>query len=164
MTPKNDVACAWMRRSLAFALLTLSVAATACDRPPSADNLREWTAADHDRNDEKEKSGAQGARRGAQQPRAAGGGGGGGGDDVVLIEATWKAQCLRCHGQIGHGDGPEGPMVKASDLTNGDWQDKVQDGDIAATIKTGKNKMPKFELPDTVVQGLVARIRASRGR
>jgi Cytochrome C oxidase, cbb3-type, subunit III len=152
-----------MRRSLAFALIALTIAA--CDRPPTADNLRDWTPADHDRNDEKEKSGAQGGarQRGAQQPRGTGNTGNAD-DGTVLIDATWKAQCLRCHGPIGHGDGPEGPMVKATDLTNGDWQDKVQDGDIAATIKTGKNKMPKFDLPDSVVQGLVARIRASRGR
>ncbi len=155
-----------MRRRLAFALLALSVAAAACDRPPAADGLREWTAADHDRNDAKEKSGAQAAgQRGPQPaPRGSGGGGGDNNGAAVLIEATWKAQCLRCHGPIGHGDGPEGPMYKPADLTNADWQDKVQDADIAATIKNGKNKMPKFELPDSVVQGLVARIRASRGR
>jgi hypothetical protein len=32
----------------------------------------------------------------------------------------------------------------------------------ASTIKTGKNKMPKFELPDPVLQGLVLRIRSLR--
>jgi mono/diheme cytochrome c family protein len=148
-----------MRRSLAFALLAFSAAAAACDRPPAADGLREWSAADHDRNDDKEKSGAQGAgQRGPQ------GGGAAKNDPAVLIEATWKAQCLRCHGPLGHGDGPEGPMVKAPNLAAVEWQDKVKDEDIAATIRNGKGKMPKFDLPDSLVQGLVARIRASRGR
>ena len=150
-----------MRRPLAFALLALSVAAAACDRPPAADGLREWTPADHDRNDEKEKSGAQGAGQRGPQGQ---GGGAGKNDQAVLIEATWKAQCLRCHGPIGHGDGPDGPMAKAPNLTSPDWQEKVQDADIAASILNGKGKMPKFDLPDSLVQGLVARIRASRGR
>ncbi len=159
-----------MRRSwMAFATFaTLAFSAgvgTGCDRPPSADGLREWTPTDHDRNDEKEKlqAGAQAtSQRGA--PRAPGSGGGNAGGGAALADATWKMQCARCHGATGHGDGPEGPMVKAPDLTNEAWQDKVQDAEIAATIKAGKDKMPKFELPDTIVQGLVARIRASRGR
>ncbi len=57
-----------------------------------------------------------------------------------------------------------GPMVRAPDLTREEWQAKTADGDIAATIKNGKGKMPKFGLPDSVIQGLVARIRAARGR
>ncbi len=57
-----------------------------------------------------------------------------------------------------------GPMVRAPDLTREEWQGKTADAEIVATIKNGKGKMPKFGLPDSVVQGLVARIRAARGR
>jgi cytochrome c oxidase cbb3-type subunit 3 len=64
---------------------------------------------------------------------------------------------------LGRGDGPSGPMVQAPDLTRPEWQSKVTDAEIVATIKNGKNKMPKFDLPDRVVTGLVARIRASSG-
>ncbi len=150
-----------LRQGLALALFALA----ACDRPPAADGLREWTSADHDRSDEKEKLQAGAQATGARGPKGPpqGAGQAGGGVDA-LVDATWKAQCLRCHGPIGHGDGPEGPMVKAPDLTRGDWQDTIQDAEIAAVISNGKNKMPKFELPAPVVQGLVARIRASRGR
>ena len=55
-------------------------------------------------------------------------------------------------------------MVRAPDLTREDWQSKVTDREIAATIKGGKGKMPNFDVPDPVIDGLVARVRATRGR
>jgi cytochrome c oxidase cbb3-type subunit 3 len=55
-------------------------------------------------------------------------------------------------------------MVKATDLTNPEWQQKTSDADIAGAIKNGKGKMPKFDLPEPVLQALVARIRASKAR
>ncbi len=55
-------------------------------------------------------------------------------------------------------------MVNAPDITRDDLLSKVTDDEIAAQIRNGKNRMPKFDLPDQVVQGLVARIRANRGR
>ena len=55
-------------------------------------------------------------------------------------------------------------MVHAPNLTLADWQAKVSDEEIAHTIRNGKNRMPKFDFPPEVVSGLVARIRASKGR
>jgi cytochrome c oxidase cbb3-type subunit 3 len=117
--------------------------------------LKEWTPADHDRAEETQR-----AQMGMHQPAAPRGSAGSG--NASLVDATWKAQCLQCHGPNGRGDGPNGPMVQAPDLTRPEWQAKVTDEQIAQTIKGGKNKMPKFDLPDTVVQGLVQRIRALR--
>jgi cytochrome c oxidase cbb3-type subunit 3 len=57
-----------------------------------------------------------------------------------------------------------GAMLHAPDLTRSDWQSKVTDAQLAATIKGGKDKMPKFDLPDPVIQGLVARIRQLKAR
>jgi cytochrome c oxidase cbb3-type subunit 3 len=54
-------------------------------------------------------------------------------------------------------------MLQVRDLTAPEWQSKVTNEEIATTIKTGKNKMPKFDLPDPVIQGLVLRIRSLRG-
>jgi cytochrome c oxidase cbb3-type subunit 3 len=98
------------------------------------------------------------------QPRAAprGSAGSGAGNTAQLVEATWKAQCAQCHGPTGKGDGPTGPMVGAADLTRPDWQAKVADEQLAASIKNGKGKMPKFDLPPNVIDGLVQRIRAAR--
>jgi cytochrome c oxidase cbb3-type subunit 3 len=77
---------------------------------------------------------------------------------------TWRNQCAQCHGLLGRGDGPNGPLLKATDLTKEEWQAKATDAEIAASIRDGKGRMPKFDLPDPVVVGLVARIRAVRNK
>jgi mono/diheme cytochrome c family protein len=139
------------------ALVLLAGNLSACDSPPAAADLKEWTPADHDHSDEKERvaSGAQAA------PTASGAKDDG---NRVLVENAWRAQCASCHGFVGHGDGPNGPMVKATDLTKTDWQASRSDAEIAAAITNGKGRMPRFDLPPNVVAGLVARIRASKGR
>jgi len=83
---------------------------------------------------------------------------------LTLVEVTWRNQCATCHGPLGKGDGPQGALLRAPDLTAADWQNKATDQQIAQVILNGKNRMPKFELPRDVVAGLVARIRAARGR
>ncbi|MBX3189887.1 MAG: cytochrome c [Labilithrix sp.] len=132
-------------------LLACATAAllAACDRAPSPEGLKEWTPGDH--------TGEQrsGAKQGAK---------GSGGGAPPLVEATWRAQCATCHGAAGHGDGPQGAMFKAPDLSREDWQAKVKDEEIAATISNGKGRMPKFELPPEIVSGLVERVRSFRGK
>jgi mono/diheme cytochrome c family protein len=131
---------------------------TACDRPPSDDEIHEWTPADHDRSEENARV-ASGA-----QATATPHGEGGRDDNRQIVELTWRSQCASCHGAVGHGDGPQGGMVKAADLTNSDWQRSVTDQQLAESITTGKGRMPRFDLSPVVVAGLVQRIRASRGR
>jgi cytochrome c oxidase cbb3-type subunit 3 len=133
--------------------LLLLVLLGACDRPADGE-IQTWTAADHDHAEESARVAA-----GAQASGKAGGMG-----DRQLIELTWRQQCATCHGAIGHGDGPNGPMVKASDLTRPDWQSSVTDEQLALSIQNGKGRMPKFDLPPTVLAGIVQRIRASKGR
>ena len=140
--------------------LALLVLAAACDSPPSADGLREWTPADHDRAEES----ARAAAGQSPAPGAIPSGTPGGRPDPVL-EATWAQQCAPCHGPVGRGDGPTGPMVHAADLTRPEWQASVTDADIARVIVNGKARMPAFPtLPPKVVSGLVARVRAARER
>lgn len=55
------------------------------------------------------------------------------------------------------------PMLHPPDLTNSEWQSRVSDGEMLATIRDGKNRMPRFDLPEPVLRGLVARVRALRG-
>lgn len=138
-------------RRLALSAVVVSAAlAGACDRPPTVE-LKDWTPADHD--GEKKQAGS--ARQGAKGDPA--------GPDA-LVEIAWRNQCATCHGAQGRGDGPQGPMFKAADLTRADWQANVKDEEIAAAIVNGKGRMPKFELPDEVVRGLVARVRSFRGQ
>lgn len=122
-----------------------------CDR--SSGDVREWQATDHDR-----APGQQGQvaprPQGSTPP---------GSPDQSLAELAWQRNCVNCHGQRGRGDGPQGPMMRAPDLTRDEWQAQVTDAQIAEVIRKGRNRMPAFEaLPEQVVTGLVARIRKNR--
>jgi cytochrome c oxidase cbb3-type subunit 3 len=135
------------------------VLAVACESPPSASSLGEWTPNDHhSADDDKARAMAASQQTAAQERKPSTGTNVG-----QLVELTWRQQCTACHGETGKGDGQMGPMLQVRDLTNGDWQSKTTDAEIASTIKNGKNKMPKFELPEPVLTALVARIRGLRG-
>jgi cytochrome c oxidase cbb3-type subunit 3 len=136
--------------------LLLLVALAACDRPPSGEGIREWTPQDHDQLEQKARL-AAGQQAAPEKDAEATG-------NRTLVEVTWRNQCAQCHGPLGRGDGPNGPMLKATDLTKDDWQAKTTDPEIAASIREGKGRMPKFDLPEPVVAGLVARIRAVRNK
>lgn len=81
-----------------------------------------------------------------------------------LAEMTWGRQCQSCHGPDGRGDGPQGASVRASDLTKKEWQAGVSDEQMAAVIRSGKGRMPGFDLPAPVVSALVGRIRSRQSR
>jgi mono/diheme cytochrome c family protein len=136
-------------------LLALVASTGACGR--TAPDLREWTASDHDQADEQNPSRAA-------PPKTVPPAGSVVNPMTALVEIGWRNQCAACHGPLGRGDGPQGPMLKAPDLTSAQWQAKVSDEQIRQVILNGKNRMPKFELPAEVVTGLVARIRAAKGK
>lgn len=139
------------RRALSLVAVLALVVASACDRTPSSGPITEWTRADHDG----EKTAGGNSKQGAK---------GSAGSTPSLVEVTWRNQCAACHGLQGRGDGPQGPMFKAPDLGQEAWQASVKDEDIASAITNGKGRMPKFELPDEVVRGLVTRVRSFRAR
>jgi cytochrome c oxidase cbb3-type subunit 3 len=145
----------WLLGSLGVLLFALGVA---CDDP--AHDLSEWTPADHTHQTEKSQkaSAAQLRRQGplgkapAYTPPSKRG-------NNLLVDVTWVKQCANCHGKRGRGDGPQAPMVKAKDLTDATWQASVSDAQLVEAIKKGKGKMPAFNLPDSMVTELVAKIR-----
>ena len=124
---------------------------SACDRAPEPE--REWAPRDHDQEPANQT--------GQQAPPA---GSGKLNIQQQLVETAWAQTCAACHGPLGKGDGPQGQLVKAPDLTQPEWQAKVTDEEIAVRIKTGKGLMPPNDLPDSTIKGLVARIRALRGQ
>lgn len=140
------------RRLAAIPSLAALVCTLACE--PSSTELQEWTPADHDN-----QSTPQAGQVDTTQPRP------GmpdlekqGVTDVVL--AAWKNNCVRCHGIIGRGDGPDGRVFNPPDLTNPRWQRVAIDSEIAHTIRKGRGKMPGFaQLPDSTVEGLVRLVR-----
>jgi cytochrome c oxidase cbb3-type subunit 3 len=130
--------------------LCATLAMVGCDRR----DVREWQASDHDQ--------PVGQQPGQVAARPASTGEQG---NQELVEIAWQRNCASCHGQRGRGDGPQGAMVRAPDLTRGDWQSRVGDAEIADVIRKGRNRMPSFaNLPDQVVTGLVGRIRANRSK
>lgn len=146
------------RRLPPLAALCLAVPVlAACESPPSAASLKEWSPQDHHSTDD-EKGNGQQAQQAPGQKQAPGS------DIPQLVDLTWRQQCINCHGPMGKGDGQMGPMLHAPDLTNEALQAKATDAELAAIIKGGRDKMPAFNLPDPVLQGLVARIRQLRGR
>jgi cytochrome c5 len=139
-------------RNLCFSVGLLAAAALAivgCDSAPG--EVREWTPGDHDQAP---------STPGVVNPRSPASARPG--TEIDLVQLAWEKNCTLCHGARGRGDGPQGPMLRAPDLTRAEWQDRVSDAEIAETIRKGRNKMPSFDLPPQVIQGLVLRIRTSK--
>jgi cytochrome c553 len=122
-----------------------------CER--EASGLTEWTPADHDHQAEPKMRHNMQTQTQRANPHAAPG------NKDQVIDVTWIKQCATCHGRRGKGDGPSSTMVKARDLTNAEFQATLTDEQIAKVIHEGKDKMPAFNLPDSVIQGLVQHVR-----
>src|SRR5690606_25886948 len=73
--------------------------------------------------------------------------------------ASWRANCVICHGTLGKADGPQSMIYKPRDLSDPQWQDSVTDEELYNSIQKGKNKMPGFALPETVARNLVKLVR-----
>jgi mono/diheme cytochrome c family protein len=121
-----------------------------CNESPP--DLREWRPKDHDHTQNPNAAQVEVGDAAAEAPAAKLGL-----DDVTLV--AWRNSCTTCHGTLGRGDGPQGPMVKAADLSSPTWQASVTDDAIASVIRDGKGRMPSFDLPSSTVQGLVRLIR-----
>jgi cytochrome c oxidase cbb3-type subunit 3 len=122
-----------------------------CER--SAAGLTEWTPADHDHQTEPRQRHNMPTQGQRANPRSAPT------QRSQVIDVTWAKQCASCHGRRGKGDGPSSTMVKARDLTNPDFQATLSDEQIAKVIREGKDKMPAFNLPDSIIEGLVQHVR-----
>lgn len=144
------------RLVLAVALGAALSTSLGCER--DASGLTEWTPADHDHQVEPKQRHNMPTQTQRANPHAAPGA-----KDQV-IDVTWMKQCATCHGRRGKGDGPSSTMVKARDLTNADFQATLTDEQIAKVIREGKDKMPAFNLPDSVIQGLVRHVRKMVGK
>jgi mono/diheme cytochrome c family protein len=132
------------------AALSLSFAAStfACNGAPA--DLRPWKASDHDHTANPNADQVQVTDAGSPASNH-------GLDDVTIV--AWQQNCTTCHGPLGRGDGPQGQLVHAADLSRPDWQAAVTDEAIADVIRQGRGRMPSFNLPDATITRLVALIR-----
>jgi mono/diheme cytochrome c family protein len=147
MQPLRARALAVGLRRAVLPLLLLS--AFACNERPS--DVREWRPADHDHTENPGNSQVQVDPKDAGAPAVPGL------EDVTIV--AWGQNCTPCHGELGRGDGPRGPMLKATNLSDPAWQSSVTDQQIGATIKLGKGAMPAFKLPDVTIANLVKLVR-----
>jgi mono/diheme cytochrome c family protein len=119
-----------------------------------AQQLPEWTPADHDNQAQPQANQVDIENPSPGMPS----GESLGLSDVVL--ATWKQNCVPCHGIIGRGDGPQAAATRPRDLTDPAWQRVAIDAEIIHTIKKGRGRMPAFsQIPDETLQGLVRLVR-----
>jgi mono/diheme cytochrome c family protein len=148
--PRSEQKRLTMTRLLfaASATLVLTALAVGCNDTPA--DLRSWRPTDHDHTENPNADQVQVTDAGSSEP-------GHGLDDVTIV--AWQQNCTSCHGSLGRGDGPQGPMVHAADLSRPDWQATVTDDAIATTIRQGRGRMPGFKLPDATVQSLVRLVR-----
>ncbi len=114
--------------------------------------MREWTPEDHGQAEGPTRQVAQASSRAPD-----------GSVDPSLVELSWQQKCSTCHGPQGRGDGPQAAMMAPPDLTDDERLARLKDADIANVIRNGRGKMPPFDLPPSVVTGLVGRIRG-KGR
>jgi mono/diheme cytochrome c family protein len=135
-------------RYVAALSLSLSAFTFACNNGPA--DLRPWRATDHDHTANPNADQVQVTDAGSAVANS-------GLDDVTIV--AWQQNCTSCHGPLGRGDGPQGQLVHAADLSRSDWQASVTDEAIANTIRQGRGRMPAFNLPDATVVRLVALIR-----
>jgi cytochrome c6 len=75
-------------------------------------------------------------------------------------EATYKTQCLICHGATGNGDTPAGKAFKAKSVHDPEVI-KTSDVALLGIIKNGSGKMPAFKdkLTDAQIKDVLAYVR-----
>jgi cytochrome c oxidase cbb3-type subunit 3 len=139
------------QKLLAFSVAALLAASAGCNRDPG--EIREWRPSDHRHQAESTEPDPESAPQvsGSAEPMMPG-------LEEVTI-AAYRRSCATCHGQLGRGDGPQGPMLQARDLSDPTWQGTVSDAQIAETITKGRGRMPPSGLPPATVDGLVHLVR-----
>src|SRR6185295_3167646 len=60
------------------------------------------------------------------------------------VKKLFKQHCIKCHGSEGTGDTPFGEIVGATDFTDAEWQERVDDQKLINSMTYGLGGMPAF--------------------
>ena len=73
----------------------------------------------------------------------------------------FKQRCVKCHGSDGTGNTPDGQIAGATNLTDPEWQQRVDDKRLVTSIKHGRGQMPAFgeKLTEEQITSLVSYVR-----
>ena len=73
---------------------------------------------------------------------------------------VFKQRCSKCHGQDGAGN-DYGQIIGVTNLTDPQWQQKVDDKRVLNSIKHGRSQMPAFgeKLTEAQINSLVLYVR-----
>ena len=76
----------------------------------------------------------------------------------------FKQRCLKCHGSDGTGNTTYGQIVGATNLTDPEWQERVDDKRLVNSIKHGRGQMPAFgeKLSEEQITSLTSYVRTLR--
>ena len=72
----------------------------------------------------------------------------------------FNQKCIKCHGKDGAGSN-YGALVGATNLTDSEWQQRVDDKRLVNSIKHGRGQMPAFaeKITDDQITSLVLYVR-----
>jgi len=134
-----------------LAIWTLVATTAGCSQP---EDLREWRPDDHSQESIAAPVSSDGtaAAQPATRPNN---------DDEVID--VWRVRCARCHGLTGRGDGPEGPMFHAPNLTRPEWQSRTTDAALRQLISQGRGRMPPTQLSKPMLDAMVRLVRSLAG-
>jgi mono/diheme cytochrome c family protein len=61
-----------------------------------------------------------------------------------VAKKLFKQSCVKCHGADGAGETTQGQILGATDFTDSEWQERVDDERLDNSITYGRGQMPAF--------------------
>lgn len=79
-----------------------------------------------------------------------------------VAKKLFKQSCVKCHGADGTGETTFGQIVGATDFTDSEWQNRVDDQHLVNSMTYGRGQMPSFgkKLSKEQIITLLAYVRA----
>ena len=60
------------------------------------------------------------------------------------VKKLYKQKCVKCHGTDGASYTPQGEVLGATNFTDSEWQERVEDQRLINSMTHGRGQMPAF--------------------